>query len=139
MKVKKEWKKIQNFVKSSIQKVLNQQKNGIQQQKVLNGIKNKENLVGSIENIKNESVKYAVNNIQQDIVVSQNTVVTTANLKHFEIGESWSEEVYDIMVEDTHEYFANGILVHNCIDAARYLALIKLGKKPKANFGFEFV
>jgi hypothetical protein len=24
------------------------------------------------------------------------------------------------MVEDCHEYFANGILVHNCIDALRY-------------------
>lgn len=25
-------------------------------------------------------------------------------------------EVYDIEVEDEHEYFANGILVHNCAD-----------------------
>jgi hypothetical protein len=24
------------------------------------------------------------------------------------------------MVEDCHEYFANGILVHNCIDGIRY-------------------
>jgi hypothetical protein len=30
------------------------------------------------------------------------------------------------MIEDEHEYFANGILVHNCIDALRYLAMNKL-------------
>lgn len=31
--------------------------------------------------------------------------------------------VYDIEVENMHEFFANGILVHNCIDAARYYTL----------------
>ena len=28
--------------------------------------------------------------------------------------------VYDLTVEDAHEFFANGVLVHNCIDALRY-------------------
>ena len=28
--------------------------------------------------------------------------------------------VYDLTVEDAHEFFANGVLVHNCIDATRY-------------------
>ena len=28
--------------------------------------------------------------------------------------------VYDLTVEGEHEFFANGILVHNCIDALRY-------------------
>lgn len=31
-----------------------------------------------------------------------------------------ASEVYDLTVEDCHEFFANGILVHNCIDAIRY-------------------
>jgi len=31
------------------------------------------------------------------------------------------EEVYDLTVDEKHEYFANGILVHNCIDALRYM------------------
>lgn len=31
------------------------------------------------------------------------------------------EEVYDLTVEENHEYFANGVLVHNCIDSLRYL------------------
>ena len=30
------------------------------------------------------------------------------------------ESVYDLMVNEEHEYFANGILVHNCLDAALY-------------------
>ena len=30
------------------------------------------------------------------------------------------ERVYDICVEDMHEYFANGVLVHNCMDAISY-------------------
>lgn len=31
--------------------------------------------------------------------------------------------VYDIEVEGEHEFFANGVLVHNCIDAGRYAIL----------------
>lgn len=31
------------------------------------------------------------------------------------------EKVYDLMVEGEHEYFANGLLVHNCIDPMRYI------------------
>ena len=39
-----------------------------------------------------------------------------------------NEQVYDLEVEDIHEYFANGVLVHNC-DATRYWYLGKmLGK-----------
>lgn len=34
--------------------------------------------------------------------------------------------VYDIEVEDMHEFFANGILVHNCMDATRYVILEKV-------------
>ena len=30
------------------------------------------------------------------------------------------ERVYNLEIEDQHEYFANGILVANCIDALRY-------------------
>ena len=30
------------------------------------------------------------------------------------------EQVYDLQVEEMHEYFANGILVHNCMDSISY-------------------
>lgn len=49
------------------------------------------------------------------------------------ISESYCE-VYDLTIEGEHEYFANGVLVHNCIDAVRYYVLGELlGKiqKPK--------
>lgn len=34
-------------------------------------------------------------------------------------------EVYDLTVEKDHEYYANGVLVHNCIDAGRYALVTK--------------
>jgi hypothetical protein len=36
------------------------------------------------------------------------------------------ERVYDLTIEDCHEYFANGILVHNCMDAISYGAVTHL-------------
>ncbi|WP_423774798.1 hypothetical protein [Bacteroides heparinolyticus] len=50
-------------------------------------------------------------------------------------------ETFDIEVEYIHEFFANGILVHNCIDAARYYVLGQiLGKiqKPKGDIAAAF-
>jgi hypothetical protein len=31
--------------------------------------------------------------------------------------------VYNLEVEGLHEYYANGILVHNCFDAIKYMCL----------------
>jgi hypothetical protein len=36
--------------------------------------------------------------------------------------------VYDLQVEGEHEYFANGILVHNCLDALRYGLFTRFGQ-----------
>lgn len=33
---------------------------------------------------------------------------------------SYETNVYDLTVDEQHEYFANGLLVHNCMDATRY-------------------
>jgi phage terminase large subunit len=120
LKVKKGLKKILNFINPFMKKELKKQKNGINQMKVENGIQNTEKKRGLIGNIKYWFAKYVKKNTKQGIQENQNIVIQTAKLKHLEIGESWSEIVYDIMVEDCHEYFANGILVHNCIDALRY-------------------
>ena len=35
-------------------------------------------------------------------------------------GETRLEKVFDLEIEDEHEYFANEILVHNCSDALEY-------------------
>ena len=43
------------------------------------------------------------------------------------------EQVYDIEVKEAHEFYANGLLVHNCIDAIRYVVLTEiLGKNNNA-------
>ena len=39
------------------------------------------------------------------------------------------KKVYDLTVEDAHEYFAEGILVHNCLDALRYALATHWGHK----------
>jgi len=36
------------------------------------------------------------------------------------INDGVIKKVYDLSVDGQHEYFANGVLVHNCIDAMRY-------------------
>lgn len=47
-------------------------------------------------------------------------------LESIEVIEERNELTYDIEVEDEHEFFANGILVHNCIDATRYVVMSKV-------------
>lgn len=42
-------------------------------------------------------------------------------------------EVFDLHVEGCHEYFANGVLVHNCIDAARMPVISNLRIGTNAN------
>lgn len=47
-------------------------------------------------------------------------------LENIEVIEERNELTYDIEVEREHEFFANGILVHNCIDATRYVVMSKV-------------
>lgn len=56
------------------------------------------------------------------------THITTLSktLKQFHAANSRLSHVYDIEVEDMHEFFANGVLVHNCTDATRYWVLGEL-------------
>lgn len=63
---------------------------------------------------------------QMVYIYSSDMNIKIAKLRHLEIGESYRANVYDLFIEDEHEYFANGLLVHNCIDCLRYLALNKL-------------
>ncbi len=59
------------------------------------------------------------NTIETDFVVEA-VAESIITLKEYE------QLTYDIEVEDMHEFFANGILVHNCIDATRYVILEKV-------------
>ena len=110
-----------NGKKTSIQRELSQPKNGMEVKMGLNGIANTVNEHGIIESLQLKYVKNVEINMKQDMVVYPNTAITTAKLNQIDVVESYEAQVYDIMVgDDTHEYFANGVLVHNCIDAIRY-------------------
>jgi PBSX family phage terminase large subunit len=81
--------------------------------------------------------KYVQQNVKQNkeeiaelIILKSNANIAVKNLKliniqelsivHVSVGNSQEKQVYDLMIEDCHEYFANGVLVHNCIDPIRY-------------------
>lgn len=63
--------------------------------------------------------------------------IREANIVKVVVQEKGIEQVFDLMIENTHEYFANGILVHNCIDPMRYLATAKLSKTKQKRSGVK--
>jgi hypothetical protein len=46
--------------------------------------------------------------------------------------------VYNLTVEDVPEYFANNILVHNCVDSARYM-IYTYPRLPRTSYRFAHV
>lgn len=99
-----------------------------------NGIKARKELIG-IENTQKDVILVnstmgcqIVCNAEKNIIKKhpmQNFAIQTAKLKHLEKEGSWKERVYDLNVDEVHEYFANGLLVHNC-DSMRYSIYSKL-------------
>lgn len=133
LKVKSDLKTILNGQKIFMQKVLKKQKNGISQNKVENGILNTGKKVGLIESLKNWFVKFVIKNTKQDMEEFQSIAIQTAKLLRLDVEEKGYQLVYDLFVEETHEYFANGILVHNCVDALRYHEMETVG--INSNYG----
>ncbi len=66
------------------------------------------------------------NSVPTDIPVQY--VVEGHVLQSIVINEERNEKVFDLLVDGQHEYFANGILVHNCLDALRYGLWTKYGQ-----------
>jgi len=102
---------IQNF-----KKLLN---SGVIVKTVKNGIKN--TLKKVLINLKKLFVSNVVNQ-QQDTQVIVNTAQTNVEIKYNSetlcLKTPITEKrVYDLMVENHHEFFVNGILVHNCLDS----------------------
>lgn len=95
------------------------QENGARQKKVETGINNMpyESLMGLK---KNWFVLNVARNIKRQLKELQNTVrnaakhVMTLGFFGKRIQIIIERPVYNLEVEDAHEYFANGILVHNC-------------------------
>lgn len=85
----------------------------------------------NVETNSSQTNTLAPNTVQEDAV---GYIVQKQEIIAIEILKEDFANVYDLQVEETHEYFANGILVHNCIDAVRYyITGCILGKivKPK--------
>lgn len=110
--------KIRNGLKIFKRKGLPLLLNGIEAKKEGNGIQNMEKRFGKSENQLLSNVKCAKRNTKQSFQVGQSFVIKTVKLKPLE----QEEKVYDLTIEEEHEYFANGILVHNCMDGMRYAA-----------------
>lgn len=145
-------KTIQNGLKSSTQRELQPQKNGISQRKVSNGISNTQRILDSghlplemqiakdvtpYSSGKQQIMSSAQIDVSQrgedyrDSITSQehvNTVVMSGHatsiqkldavqkcvLVRIDSKPMGNNHVYDLHVEGVHEYFANGLLVHNC-------------------------
>lgn len=65
-------------------------------------------------------------NIARLLVVQQTAV------KSIQILSRDRKQIYDMMIQGKHEYFANGLLVHNCLDASRYAAFTEYGTRAQA-------
>ena len=77
--------------------------------------------------MKQEYALYAEKNSGQTDSRTQNAAVAVV-LQDIEIRSEEERDVFDLQVNDVHEYFANGLLVHNCLDALRYALWTKYGQ-----------
>jgi hypothetical protein len=68
--------------------------------------------------ISRKSANGAVKNLPLTNTQKLDFVVLPVEQK--ELQKLESPRVYDLTVDECHEFFVNGILVHNCIDALRY-------------------
>ena len=78
--------------------------------------------------MKQEYALYAERSSGQTDSRTQNAAVAVV-LQDIEIRGEEKREVFDLQVNDIHEYFANGILVHNCLDALRYAVWTRFGQR----------
>lgn len=99
--------------------------NGTLQKKGLSGTQSTQGGRFLRKNQENSNVRVAQKTLKQNLRL-QNTAHTNVKLSSITIGKPQEKRVYDIQVDCEHEYFANGILVHNCSDALEYLLTEKL-------------
>jgi len=73
-----------------------------------------------------ENARYAESNLKQTNIVKPKVVLERVQSVCV-VGTA--KQVYDLTIEGDHEFFANSILVHNCLDSIRYgiSSLIRVG------------
>jgi hypothetical protein len=107
-------------------------RHGINQKKEKNGIPLQQSINLKTGYLKNINAYNAQKSSNQEQYREQNTVTKIARLRQIDVEEKSFHQVYDLMVENTHEYFANGVLVHNCIDPLRYCIMDYKGLPVKS-------
>ena len=128
-------KTIQNGQKNFTVRGLPLLPNGINQKRVENGIASKCQRFGKLKRQKYIFAYNAEKNIQQDTLEYQNTATQIVRQQHLE-EEGELRHVYDLSIEEVNEYFANGILFHNC-DLTRYF-ICKVFAKEYEHFQNRF-
>ena len=107
---------------------------------VVNSLKQKSELLKDVKNVKGSGIftekenaikvlkelVLFVENILQERV-QQNIVKSTKVIGKDLTGKERLSKVYDIEVEDAHEFYANGILVHNCFGNNAIAFVVKKG------------
>jgi hypothetical protein len=84
---------------------------------------------GNLElTISNGHALFAVKGLSQANIQEQYIVLALAQT----VQRVESNKVYDITVEEAHEFFADGILVSNCVDSLRYATERYKERKPQA-------
>lgn len=69
-----------------------------------------------------DTAQHAARNLQS--INTPKSVIATENvLLSIEINRKHYDDTYNLMIDEQHEYFANGVLVSNCVDAIRYAVL----------------
>lgn len=89
----------------------------------INGIfSEKERLIKALK----DTVQCVENLLQEQVqlLIAQNTEIIGKDLN---IKERGIQKVYDIEVEDCREFYANGILVHNCFGNSAVACVVKSG------------
>ncbi len=87
--------------------------------------KKKEDIKYDISKEKKHTLQETAQSVEQPLlfkikVGTLNSVLKNANIKELCVDSGSVENVYNLQVEGKHEYFANGVLVHNC-DTMAYI------------------
>lgn len=111
---------IQKLSKSLQRLAVRRLKDGMHLKRVRSGIPNTESRFIKTEDRLKRLAKFVETPTSPSGPKGQDFVTKTVGLKRCVNVASWNEEVYDLTVDEQHEYFANGVLVHNCLDGMRY-------------------
>jgi phage terminase large subunit len=130
-------KTTQRSLKNFILKALRLLRNGINLMRVGYGTVRTVRSVGRLENIESSTVSIVGMNLK--LKNPQTPSIVTTTVKQVLVGEEMSKQVYDLMVDQDHEYFANGLLVHNCWDSLRYWGLEVLAEPDLGDYDEEVV